>query len=184
MRYIFCILCFCLLSCNHKSSEKFPEDFKNTIAAKPFTVVVSYSNECPVCILYTSVLSEIIGELPSDSFQTIFLKINADEAWDFLENTDLFKKQKPKVISSDALEIAKSLSIEIFPEVVVLNQRGKIYYKGAIDSRVKEIGNTHFRPTQSEKYLKIALMQIQQNQSVSIQCHPAKGCYIEFDKKP
>lgn len=184
MRYLFCILCFVILSCNPNKDIQLPENFKKVIAQKPFTLVISYSTECPVCVLYTSVLSDITRGLPTDSFQTIFLKVNSDEIWDFLDTSNSFQHQKPKVIEHQSLEIAKSLSIEIFPEIVVLDDQGKIYYKGAIDSRVKEIGNTHFRPAKSEEYLKMALMQIQKHEPVSIQNHPAKGCYIEFGKKP
>lgn len=183
MRFIYCILCFVFVSCSPKKNSQLPENFNKVISLKSYTLVVSYSNECPVCILYTSVLSQIINDLPDSKFQTIFLKVNEDEKWDFIDNHDIFVGEKPKVVVENSLDIAKALEVEVFPEVVLLDQKAQILYKGAIDSRVKEIGNTYFRPAENEEYLKIALKQIQQNQPISIQNYPAKGCYIEFGKK-
>lgn len=184
MRYLFCILCFAIFGCGSKQKNQYPESLNNLLAEKPFTVVISYSNECPVCILYTSVLKDIFDSVPSSKFQLVLLKVNADEVWDFMDSTGLFSINKPKVFNENSLEIAEALNMKIFPEAVVLNNNGEILYQGAIDSRVKEIGNTHFRPSNNEQFLKNALVQLQNNQSIEVKQFPAKGCFIEFPKKP
>ena len=114
----------------------------------------------------------------------MLLKVNADEVWDFMDSTGLFSINKPKVFNENSLEIAEALNMKIFPEAVVLNNNGEILYQGAIDSRVKEIGNTHFRPSNNEQFLKNALVQLQNNQSVEVKQLPAKGWFIECPKKP
>ena len=184
MRYLFCILCFAIFGCGSNGKRQYPESLNNILEEKPFTVVLSYSNECPVCVMYTSVLKDIFDSIPNSKFQLVLLKVNVDEQWDFIDSTGVFSKQKTKVISENALEIAASLNMKIFPEAVVLNNQGEILYQGAIDSRVKEIGNTHFRPSNDQQFLKNALHQIQHNQTVKVKQFPAKGCFIEFPKKP
>lgn len=169
----FIAICF---SCNSVSTSKYPSKFEQKINEKPFSLVVSYSIDCPVAQLYTSVLREIISNLPSDSFQCLLLKVNASENWDISEN-------KFQIMDQDALKIAKVIGFTVFPEVAILDAKGKVLYKGAIDGRVKEIGNTHFQPLPSEMYLKSALTQIRKHQKNEIPSTQAKGCFIEFDKK-
>ena len=74
--------------------------------------------------------------------------------------------------------------MEVFPEVAVLNSTGTVLYKGAIDGRVKEIGNTHFKPLLSELYLNNALTQIRKKQQIKMPTTISKGCFIEYNKKP
>lgn len=179
------MLCFVMIACESSKPQNALAKFNETKKQKPFSIVVSYSNECPVCILYTSVLKDIFQQLPKDSFQCIFLKVNANEEWDFLDTTFIkHSKIQVSAIESEALEIAGSLGISMFPEVVVLDDNGRKLYSGAIDNRVKELGAMHFRPNQSEAFLKNAIQQIRNHTDVAVSHAPAKGCYIEFPKKP
>ena len=185
MRLLICILGLFIVSCAGTDSNDVVSKFNDKINEKPFTIVITYSNECPVCVLYTSVLRDIFKSLPKDSFQWIFLKVNANEQWDFLDST--FTKSpntKVSVFEDHALDIAGALGISMFPEVVVLDKKGRKLYSGAIDNRVKELGTMHFRPNQSEEFLKNAIQQIRNHRDVTVSHTPAKGCYIEFPKKP
>jgi hypothetical protein len=65
-----------------------------------------------------------------------------------------------------------------------MNAKGELLYIGAIDGRVKEIGNTHFRPLPNEMYLKSALTQLRKKQQISKPLTNAKGCFIEYNKNP
>lgn len=174
-----------MFACESPNPQNALAKFNDFTKQKPFSIVVSYSNECPVCILYTSVLKEILQELPKDSFQCIFLKVNANEQWDFLDSTFIkHSKIQVSAIENEALEIAGALEISMFPEVVVLDKKGQKLYSGAIDNRVKELGTMHFRPNHSEEFLKNAIQQIRNHRDVAVSHAPAKGCYIEFPKKP
>jgi hypothetical protein len=57
-------------------------------------------------------------------------------------------------------------------------------YIGAIDGRVKEIGNTHFKPLPSEMYLNNALTQLRKKKPINKPSTVAKGCFIEYNKNP
>lgn len=174
-----------MFACESPKPQNTLAKFNESTKQKPFSIVVSYSNECPVCILYTSVLRDIFQQLPKDSFQCIFLKVNATEQWDFLDSTFIkHSKIQVSAIENEALEIAGALEISMFPEVVVLDNKGRKLYSGAIDNRVKELGTMHFRPNQSEEFLKNAIQQIRNHRDVAVSHTPAKGCYIEFPKKP
>lgn len=185
MRLLICILGLFIVSCAGTNSNDVVSKFNDKINEKPFTIVVTYSNECPVCVLYTSVLRDIFQSLPKDSFQWIFLKVNANEQWDFLDSTFIkHSKIQVSAIENEALEIAGALGISMFPEVVVLDKNCRKLYSGAIDNRVKELGAMHFRPNHSEEFLINAIQQIRNHRDVAVSHTPAKGCYIEFPKKP
>jgi len=177
MRVLF-VICVCFLfGCKSKINSQYPSIFNQILEKKPFTLVVTYSIDCPVSQLYTSVLKDISASLQSDSFQFILLKVNIEEHWDIL-------MPGFQIIDSGALGIAQSIGFKVFPEVAVLNSVGEVCYKGAIDGRVKEIGNTHFKPLTSELYLKSALTQLRQKQQIEFPSTIAKGCFIEYNKKP
>lgn len=177
MRVLFAILVLIFFGCNSNKNNQYSSEFNQLLEKKQFTVVVTYSVDCPVSQLYTSVLKDISASLPSDSFQCVLLKVNAKEHWDI--NISGFQ-----VIDSVALGIAQSIGFDVFPEVAVVNSTGTVLYKGAIDGRVKEIGNTHFRPLQNEMYLKTALTQLRKKQQISKPLTIAKGCFIEYNKNP
>jgi len=185
MRLLFCILCLLLAACVGSKSQDAVSKFNEKVIEKPFTVVVTYSNECPVCILYTSVLKDLFQSLSKDSFQCILLKVNDSEKWDFFDSTFVNgEKSNISAIEKNALEVAKSLGLTMFPEVAILNIKGQKLYSGAIDNRVKELGAMHFRPEKSDEFLKNAIQQIRNHRDVAVSHTPAKGCYIEFPKKP
>lgn len=177
MRICIAILILILGGCNANKNNQYPSEFNRILGKKPFTLVVSYSVDCPVSQLYTSVLEDISASLPKDSFQCILLKVNAQENWDI--NMPGFL-----VIDTVALDISKGIGMEVFPEVAILNSKGNMLYKGAIDGRVKEIGNTHFRPLPNEMYLNNALTQIRKKQQIKMPSTISKGCFIEYNKNP
>jgi hypothetical protein len=177
MRIFIAILVLIFVGCNSNKNNQFPSKFNQILEKKTFTVVVTYSVDCPVSQLYTSVLKDISASLPKDSFQCILLKVNAQENWDIDMPGFL-------VIDTGALDIAKGIRMEVFPEVAIVNSSGIIFYKGAIDGRVKEIGNTHFKPLPNEMYLNNALTQLRKKQQISKPLTNAKGCFIEYNKNP
>jgi hypothetical protein len=165
------------VGCTSNKNSQDPSELNHILEIKPFTLVVTYSIDCPVSQLYTSVLKDISASLPSDSFQCVLLKVNAKEHWDI--NMPGFQ-----VIDSVALGIAQSIGFDVFPEVAVMNSTGTVLYKGAIDGRVKEIGNTHFKPLPNTMYLNNALTQLRKKQQISKPLTNAKGCFIEYNKNP
>ena len=177
MRIFIAILILIFVGCDSNKSYQYPSEFNRILDKKPFTVVVTYSVDCPVCQLYTSVLKDISGSLPNDSFQCILLKVNTQENCDI--NLPRFL-----VIDTGSLDIAKGIGMEVFPEVAIVNSTATVLYKGAIDGRVKEIGNTHFRPLPNEMYLNNALTQLRQKQQIKMSSTISKGCFIEYNKKP
>lgn len=185
MRLLFFILGLFIVSCAGTDSKDAVSEFNEKINEKPFTIVLTYSNECPVCILYTSVIKDIFQTLPKDSFQCILLKVNQYEKWDFFDSTFVNgEKSNISAIEKNALEVAKSVGLTMFPEVAILNNKGQKLYFGAIDNRVKELGAMHFRPEKSDEFLKNAIQQIRNHRDVTVSHAAAKGCYIEFPKKP
>jgi len=177
MRLFIALFVFFIVGCSSSVGSKYPSEFNKILAKKPFTLVVTYSVDCPVSQLYTSVLKDISASLPLDSFQCVLLKVNANENWDISLNHF-------KVIDSEALEMAQAIGFKVFPEVAVVNDKGKVIYIGAIDGRVKEIGNMHFKPLSSELYLNNAMTQLRQKLPIHQPATIAKGCFIEYNKNP
>ena len=70
-----------LAACNSGSNTT-DEVEQAQMSSAPYTVFVTYSNDCPFCIRYTKTLQDIKNELPKD-WDFNFLKVIGEEEWDF-----------------------------------------------------------------------------------------------------
>jgi ABC-type uncharacterized transport system ATPase subunit len=64
----------------------------------------------------------------------------------------------------------------VTPEVILMNQQGEVIYRGAIDDWVSDLGKKKL--VVSNEYLKTAIKQYLQNQTVSIKSVEPIGCLI------
>jgi thioredoxin-related protein len=145
---------------------------KNILQNKQFTILLSYSSDCPLCQRYTHQIRAINDSLPAN-FQLYFVKIDADEKWDFDWSTSLDNQ----VILDSERQICQDLNIKVYPQVVILSKSGKVHYSGAIDNRSDEIGTISAIIT--KEYLKHAIVDLSANNQKMIPFSTAVGCFIE-----
>ena len=155
------------------ANEKFFfNDKQNT---KPFTVFVFLSPECPLCQNYSGVLNnlykqynshiQMYGIIPGKAYSN-------EEIKKFKQQYDI---QFPLLIDYDK-KLTSYLHAVVTPQVILLNNKYQLLYKGAIDNWVVSLGKQRVKTTQN--FLHDALQQSLSNETVLIKRTKAVGCRI------
>ncbi len=155
-----------------QNDKQIPTSLKNILPNKYFTILISYSSDCPLCQRYTQKIRTINDSLPSN-FQLYFIKVHADEKWDF----DWSQPLEKQTIQDPQSQICRKLGIKVYPQVVILSKMGKIHYSGAIDNSATEIGTISVRITKD--YLKQAIVQLSADNQKVMPSNTAIGCFVE-----
>lgn len=142
------------------------------MSSAPYTVYVTYSSDCPFCIRYTKTLQDIKNELPQD-WDFKFLKVIGEEEWNFDWNGSL---SDDVIDDVDAIYVDR-FEMDVYPQVVIADSTGTIYYKGAIDDRAHQTGLSKFKVT--KEYVKDAIASISRGETPKWKHTEAVGCYIE-----
>lgn len=143
---------------------------------KPLNLFVFLSPECPLCKNYTAVLNKIRKDFPADSF--VIIGIVSGKAYSS-EEVNSFKKEFSvdfQLFIDPVKKLTNYLEATITPEVVLINEKGKLIYRGAIDDWVTELGKNKIRP--EKEYLRSAVTQYINHQPIAIKKTKPKGCYI------
>jgi thiol-disulfide isomerase/thioredoxin len=143
---------------------------------KPLNLFVFLSPECPLCKNYTTVLNKVTKDFPADSLAVI--GIVSGKAYSS-EEVNSFRKEFSvnfQLYIDPGKKLTNYLEATITPEVVLINEKGKLIYRGAIDDWVTELGKNKIIP--QKEYLKQALTQYINHETVAIKKTKPKGCYI------
>lgn len=143
---------------------------------RPLNLFVFLSPECPLCKNYTKALNKINNDFSADSVRVI--GVISGKAYSALDVKD-FKNEFAvnfQLFIDPAMKLTTYLQATITPEVVLINDKGKLIYRGAIDDWVTELGKNKLRP--EKEYLRLAVTQYINHQPISIKKTRPKGCYI------
>jgi len=143
---------------------------------KPLNLFVFLSPECPLCKNYTTVLNKISQDFFRDSF--VIVGIVSGKSY-LPEEVNSFRKEFSvdfQLFIDPAKKLTNYLKATITPEVVLMSEKGKLIYRGAIDDWVTDLGKNKLRP--EKEYLRLAVTQYINHQPVSIKKTKPKGCYI------
>ena len=143
---------------------------------KPLNLFVFLSPECPLCKNYTTVLNKISQDFSRDSF--VIIGIVSGKSYS-PEEVNSFKKEFSvdfQLFVDPAKKLTNYLKATITPEVVLINEKGKLIYRGAIDDWVTDLGKNKLRP--EKEYLRLAVTQYINHQPISIKKTKPKGCYL------
>ena len=143
---------------------------------KPLNLFVFLSPECPLCKNYTTVLNKISQDFSLDSF--VIIGIVSGKSYS-PEEVNSFKKEflvNFQLFIDPAKKLTNYLEATITPEVVLMSERGKLIYRGAIDDWVTDLGKKKLKP--EKEYLRLAITQYINHQPISIKKTKPKGCYI------
>ena len=140
-------------------------------------VFVFLDTECPISQQYVRNLETLRLAFSQKNIQfwAVFPTkgVTKDEIVAFQKKYDF---QYSGVIDYN-MKLTKRLDAKTTPEVFILNNRNKILYRGAIDDLYYDLGKK--RPEASIFYLKDALNNIVNKQTITIQKTEAIGCDIE-----
>ena len=145
------------------------------------TVIVFTNTTCPLVQKYWPKLKRLQAEFSSQQVQ--FLSINSsagDEIAAIAEQALDFGVEFPVVRDTDGA-CALALGIERTPEVVILDQRRRLCYRGRIDDQHR-LGGT--RPEVTEDDLVRALREVLNGTEVTRAETPVDGCRITFPRPP
>jgi peroxiredoxin len=151
-----------------------PGYFLKTTSEKP-SIFIFLSPECPLCKNYSSTLNTLYqqfkdniafyGIIPGDAYSSKEIKA-------FSSN---YKISFPLLIDSNKI-LSNYLQASITPQVILLNQKQHLLYKGAIDNWAVSLGKQRVKPTRF--YLKDAIEESLQNELITIKRTQAVGCKI------
>jgi peroxiredoxin len=148
---------------------------KNFLSLQSILLFVFLSPECPLCKNYSPVLNtlayqygtsvKMIGIISGRTYSTSAVNAFAKK----------YKITFPLLIDKEK-KLTNYLHATITPEVILLNSKCELLYKGAIDNRVKALGIQKGQAT--EYYLTDAITQYLQHTAIAIKRQPATGCLI------
>lgn len=136
---------------------------------------VLLSPECPLCKNYSIVLNKIKEQFSGD---LSVYGIVPGKAYSVKDVNGFIKDYKitfPVYIDTKK-ELTGYINGTITPEVVLMTKQGAVIYRGAIDDWVSDLGKKKL--VVSNEYLKTAIKEYLQNQTVSIKSVAPKGCLI------
>jgi len=166
------ILSATLFFCVGSRPELASPEIKQELQKAPYTLLISYSNECPFCIRYTPFIREFHKSLPQ-KWNFRLLKVLAEEEWDF----DGIESFSGEIIHDSTGIWCRQLDVTVYPEALILDSNARICYKGALDDRAHETGLA--KTVKTRDYLLEAIDKIKKGEAVPKPFPKAKGCYIE-----
>ena len=145
------------------------------ISKSPLSVIVFLSPECPLCRNYSKTLNELSKEFAG---KVQFIGIVPGKAYSSKEINHFIKEYslRMNVFIDPSKKFSRSLKASVTPEVIVADNKGIIYYRGAIDDWMTALGKKKEKP--SIFYLKNALAQVVNKQPVILSSTKPVGCYI------
>ncbi|MES2780843.1 MAG: redoxin domain-containing protein [Bacteroidota bacterium] len=135
------------------------------------------SPECPLCQSYSLTIRNLYGEFAKQNIEMIGIIPGTDFSTTAITEYKTKYKIPVQLLRDEQLLLVSKYKATITPEVVVINNQGKVMYQGRIDNWAYELGKK--RKVITEHNLRDALAAIVNNQPVKIKLTKAVGCYIE-----
>ncbi len=141
--------------------------------------VIFMCNHCPYVQLYLNRLKEIQSEFQDQAVTLIGINANDANPYpeDSFENMKIFAANNQlnfPYIRDVAQDVAESFGASKTPEVFLLDQDGKLRYKGLIDDNADDAAAVQV------SYLRSAIAQLLNNESVEPTTTDAIGCSIKW----
>ncbi|MFK8005646.1 MAG: redoxin family protein [Saprospiraceae bacterium] len=143
-----------------------------------YSVYVFVAEKCPISIYMAKPLQEAFARYGNEvDFYTVFPMKNSTEATaqKFLEK---YKLPNFKIKLDNYQGFARKLGATITPEVVVLDEKGEVAFRGRVSDAYKAPGKMKHGVRKNE--LMTVLEKLTNGQSVPKPWAEAVGCYITF----
>ena len=165
------------LDSEYKALESNPVHLRTQIEKRPLSVLLFLSPECPLCQNYAPTIQKIQDSFPEEKVK--FFGIVSGEFY----SRESILKYKLKygidmpILFDPKIRLADYLDATTTPEAVVINDKEKVVYIGAIDNWAISLGQKRLEAT--AHYLRDALANSLNDVKVNPSKTKAVGCFIE-----
>lgn len=140
------------------------------------TAYIFYSDTCPMCIKYVYRLNEMQKQYEKDGLKIIAVFSNY-----YTKPADIAKfkaKEKPQyeLLQDKDLKLANEFDASITPEVVLVNKKRQIIYRGLIDNWFYRPGK--YRQVTTQFYLRDAIDSTLAKAKPAVTETLPIGCYL------
>ena len=146
----------------------------NFSSGKP-TLFIFLSPECPLCKNYSVTLNNLHQQFKNEIRFYGIIPGNAYSSKEIKAFASNYQINFPLLTDSNKI-LSNYLQASITPQVILLDKKQHLLYKGAIDNWAVSLGKQRLQPTQF--YLKDALEKSLQNELITIKRTKAVGCKI------
>lgn len=147
---------------------------------KKAVVLVFLGTECPVANLYVPDLVALQEKYADQGVQFIAMNPNpGDSAEEIAKHAEEYKLSLPVWIDKDG-RVAQTLGVTRTPEVLLLDDRAAVRYRGRIDDRY---GVDYKRSEPTRRDLVEAIDELLAGKTVSVKETDPVGCLVTFDSK-
>jgi len=147
---------------------------------KKAVVLVFLGTECPVANLYVPDLVALQEKYADQGVQFIAMNPNpGDTAEEIAKHAEEYKLSLPVWIDKDG-RVAQTLGVTRTPEVLLLDDRAAVRYRGRIDDRY---GVDYKRNEPTRRDLVEAIEELLAGKTVSVKETEPVGCLVTFDSK-
>ncbi|TAE40700.1 MAG: hypothetical protein EAZ70_03600 [Runella slithyformis] len=141
-------------------------------------VLVFFDVECPICQKSSKRVQEMYEQYSQEVDFKLIFPVKS------VKKSDIRKFKREYLLTIPTVRdrnhtLVEQYDAKVTPEVIVLDNNGSEYYRGAIDNQFFELGKN--RPKMTEFYLKDALDGLLNNQPKP-QSYKAVGCIINRKK--
>ncbi|MCS7084919.1 MAG: redoxin family protein [Bacteroidia bacterium] len=144
------------------------------------TVFVSLLPGCPICQKQAFTLNELASKYQGRGivfYGVWYPGVDSAEMRKYIVENRL----RFAVLADEGCALTSALGIEIAPEVVAIDSRKKILYRGKIDNWFEAVGKRKPKPTQF--YLDEALNAVAQDKAPVVASTTPVGCIVECARR-
>lgn len=162
-----------LAHCNMEAQALLRPRLKEIVKQAP-AVVIFLGSTCPICQKYAGMLNDLSQQYAQVQWVGVFTKWETEaDIQQFVKEYDL----KIPLYFDEKNRLLRQLDATTTPEVFLLDKKGTIQYKGAIDNWFYGLGK--YRPATTEYYLTDALDAFLQGKAITIKQTKPVGCVVE-----
>jgi thiol-disulfide isomerase/thioredoxin len=142
---------------------------------KPFSLFIFLSPECPLCQNYLSLFNSLQEKYKTEIAFYGIVPGRAYPATVIKEFASTYQVRFPLLIDS-LKSLTRYLHATITPQVILLDNKNTLVYKGAVDDLLMGLGKRRVKVI--NEYLKNAIIQSLDNKMVTVKRTKAVGCKI------
>jgi Redoxin len=155
-----------------KNESIFP--FQNSKAKA--TVFLFVCTDCPVACRYVPELNQIYEEYKKKGISFWLVYADEREPPETIEKHLKEYKHKISACTDYDQKLMNLSKATVTPEAAIFNNKGELVYRGRIDNRYHDYGETRAKPTKQE--LRDALTAILANKKIAKSITKPVGCFI------
>ena len=151
------------------------KDIKLALSSADYSLFVFLSPECPLCQNYSNVLNGLYKKFEGSINMYSIIPGNAYNQKDVNTFASTYHIQFP-LLTDATKKLSDYLKASITPEAILVDSKGQLIYKGAVDNLLEGLGKRRIKATSN--YLEDAITAAINHQPITIKRTKAIGCKI------